>query len=84
MKIDVRLVLQAANIVLANGEKCDGRYTYRGLYASTDYEGYNVELGNDYATVCIHFHSRYSFEYANAKEAEKFLSSIASLVRSGK
>lgn len=75
-KVNIQNALSVFNIVTTQGERNGEEYHYNGLIAKTDFDGYTVILKNNYASLTIYFHNKFSFEYTSQKEKLVFLNKI--------
>lgn len=79
--VDVKQALRVAFRILSEGRREDDGNSHRlgGLNASSDLDGYNVALWNDYVRLSIHFHSRFELEFSSPREKALFLERLAAL-----
>ena len=78
-EVDVRKALRVFQKITEEGVKSGDHYTMNGLKALTDFDGYTATICNDYVTLDIFFHNKFSFNYTNAKERETFLEKLNAL-----
>ena len=77
--INIKQALRVFEKITDQGQCVDGEYHYRGLIASSGYDGYTITLRNDYVTLDIFFHNKFHFEFLNKKERDGFLEKLALL-----
>ncbi|WP_407333337.1 DUF3081 domain-containing protein [Enterovibrio sp. 27052020O] len=74
-------LLAAFEVIMAKGEKTEFGKHYRGVEASTDYDGYNVYLKGNGVELHIGFHNTYDLKYDQAHLKDSFLKKIDSLLQ---
>ncbi|MCR9258844.1 MAG: DUF3081 domain-containing protein [Pseudomonadaceae bacterium] len=72
-KVDIALALRAYQTVLDNGEREEEGFVYKGLKASTDFDGYTVTLSDGTINLRIYFHNRFAIEPNNGRAVDRFL-----------
>lgn len=77
--MNIRKALTVFQKVLDNGERNGENFELNGLRASYGFDGYTATLSNDYVTLTIQFHQRYSFEYSSTKEKLAFIDKIEAM-----
>lgn len=75
-EINIKQSLSVFNVITSLGQKKDDEYSYNGLTAKSDFDGYTINIKNDYVSLTIFFHNKFSFEYTNEKEKLNFLSKL--------
>jgi len=80
MKVNVSNALLAVNKILSEGEKVGDEFFLKGLYASSDIEGYTLEVRTDYAQLQIFFHNKHELSGQNRKERLRLLELLNALV----
>ncbi|GAB1258799.1 hypothetical protein NBRC116494_33010 [Aurantivibrio plasticivorans] len=84
-KIDVKFVLHVLEKIVTHGHRDETRefptHQLEGIFASSDLDGYNVVLFNEYVSLTIQFHSKYVFEYNNQRERLLFLEKLEHIQR---
>ena len=75
-KIDVRQALRVFDIITRHGKQEAGEYLLNGLKANSGFDGYTVTLRNDYVTLDIFFHNKFSFQFSNRKEKGLFMEKL--------
>lgn len=75
-KIEVDLALRAYQTVVDRGERQGDGYEFEGLTASTDFDGYTVQLTDGTTTLRIFFHNRFSVEPKSARLIKRFWSRV--------
>ena len=77
-EIDVRRALSVFSVICdegfatKNSEGVSVR-TLNGLVAESSFDGYTIVIKNDYVSLTIFFHNKFSFNYSNKKEKALFL-----------
>jgi flavin-dependent dehydrogenase len=72
-KVDIALALRAYQTVVDHGERDEEGFVYKGLRASTDFDGYTVTLSDGTISLQIYFHNRFSIEPSNGRAIDRFL-----------
>lgn len=72
-KVDVALALRAYQNILDHGQRDEDSFVYKGLRASTDFDGYTVTLSDGTITLRIFFHNRFAMEPNDGKAVDQFL-----------
>ncbi|UTW44283.1 DUF3081 family protein [bacterium SCSIO 12696] len=75
-EIDIRVALRAFNKITTDGDRIDDKYHLNGLTAYTDFDGYTVSIQNDFVSLTVFFHNKFSFKYTNNKEKIAFLEKL--------
>lgn len=70
--LDVRLLLQAFNIVTAKGQLNDGVYSLDSVEAFTDFDGYTCFLKYQQVMVTLMFHNKYQVDSPSEEALERF------------
>ena len=81
-KIDVKQALRVFDKITREGEKTEDGWRYRGLTASTDFDGYTVFLRSPNVELTIFFHNKFTVDYRNAMELDEFIQLLSKLDRS--
>ena len=79
MTINVRQVLLAANAILDKGDRYGSEYFYRGLFASTDFDGYTVVLRDNDVQIKVFFHQKYDLKFESSDALDKFQDKVSKL-----
>lgn len=77
--IDIRQALRVFQIIAEQGEQRGNRHYFKGIYATSGFDGYDVELTDEKVTLSIYFHSRFDLDYKNQLDKEAFLEKIAKI-----
>lgn len=77
--IDIRQALRVFQIIADKGEQRGNRHYFKGIYATSGFDGYDVELTDEKVTLSIYFHSRFDLDYKNQLDKEAFLEKIAKI-----
>ena len=72
-KIHVKEVLEVFGKITAKGKKTEDGHVLNGITAKSDFDGYTIILCNDYVTLTVFFHNKFTFEYSSSKERDVFL-----------
>lgn len=80
-KIDVKQALRVFDKITRKGVKEEDGWHYRGLTASTDFDGYTVFISSSKVQLTIFFHNKYTVDYANAMELEEFVNLLEKIDR---
>jgi hypothetical protein len=75
-KVDVAQALRAYQNILDHGKRDEDGFVYRGLRASTDFDGYTVTLSDGVISLRIFFHNRFAIEPNNGKDVDQFLTRL--------
>ncbi len=71
-KIPAELALKAYQTIIDHGQKEDGYYTYQGVRASSDVDGYGVTLTDGIVTLRVLFHNRIAVDTPNSRSLMRF------------
>ena len=80
-KIDVKLALRVFDKITQHGEKSEQGWRYRGLTASTDFDGYTVFLSSPKVELTIFFHNKFTVDYRNPMDLEEFIELLEKIDR---
>lgn len=80
-KIDVKQALRVFDKITQHGEKSEEGWRYRGLTASTDFDGYTVFLNSPKVELTIFFHNKFTVDYRNRVDLEEFIDLLAKIDR---
>ena len=78
-QIDIKRCLKVFNMVRTLGKKDSSVYSYNGFKAWTDFDGYTCYLQYGNATLTLHFHSKYHFEYPSHHDYELFVRKLSQI-----
>lgn len=81
-KIDVKQALRVFDIITQHGEKSEQGWRYRGLTASTDFDGYTVFLSSPKVELTIFFHNKFTADYRNQRDLDDFIQLLEKIDRS--
>ncbi|MBB5210631.1 DUF3081 family protein [Microbulbifer hydrolyticus] len=81
-KIDVKQALRVFDKITKHGEKTDEGWRYRGLTASTDFDGYTVFLNSPKVELTIFFHNKFTVDYRNQVDLDEFIELLGKIDRS--
>ena len=81
-KIDVKQALRVFDKITKNGEKTEEGWRYRGLTASTDFDGYTVFLRSQNVELTIFFHNKFTVDCKRSMDLEDFVDLLAKIDRS--
>ena len=82
--VNIKKTLAVFDVITSKGSKQDDHYLYNGLKASSDFDGYNITIKNDYVELTIFFHNKFSLDYSSKKEKASFLEKIEQIYQSKK
>ncbi len=80
-KVEVRLVLRAVAHILGKGKQSASGTTYRGINVVSDYDGYNIVVSNQYASITVMFHNTFSTEYRSSALFSDFYEQLKAIAR---
>lgn len=81
-KIIIKDVLQVFEKIRQHGKQTSEGFQLEGITAISSHDGYTVSLANDYVTLTIFFHNKFSFEGTNQKEKHTFLEKLNNIRKS--
>ncbi|WP_434361211.1 DUF3081 domain-containing protein [Parasalinivibrio latis] len=79
-ELNIAKLLAAFEVVMEKGGETEFGKLYKGIEASTDYDGYNVYLRGNGVELHIGFHNTYDLKYDQEHLKESFLKKIDALV----
>ncbi|CAH0990045.1 hypothetical protein SIN8267_00128 [Sinobacterium norvegicum] len=77
--VDVVQALRVFNLVLSQGVRQGDEYSWQGLTASSDFDGYNVCLQDALVRLDIHFHSSFHLNSPSRRALTLFVSQLQAL-----
>lgn len=80
-RIDVRQALRVFQKVLELGRRKGAATTYKRLDALSDYDGYTIILKDEYVTLTIYFHNKFSLDYSSMQALYAFLGKLEQIDR---
>ncbi|WP_226704406.1 DUF3081 family protein [Microbulbifer elongatus] len=75
-KIDVKQALRVFDKITREGEKTAEGWRYRGLTASTDFDGYTVFLRSPTVELTVFFHNKFTIDCKRPTDLEDFVELI--------
>ena len=72
-KINIRQALEAFHIIYEQGVKKDDYTLMNGIRAQMGFDGYTLSLSNDYVSLELLFHNRFSLSYSSRSELAQFI-----------
>jgi len=78
-KIHVKEALAVFGKITSLGTKTADGYVFNGLTAKSDFDGYTIVLCNDYVSLTVFFHNKFTFEYTSQIERDRFLEKMAAI-----
>ncbi|WP_078083743.1 DUF3081 family protein [Microbulbifer mangrovi] len=81
-KIDVKQALRVFDKITKLGEKTEDGWRYRGLTASTDFDGYTIFLRSQKVELTIFFHNKFSVSCRFPMDLEEFIEMMDKIDRS--
>ena len=79
--VDVRQALRVFQRVQEIGTREGDTFSYKGIAATSDYDGYTLILKDDYVTLTILFHSPLKLEYRGNVPLVRFLERLDGIDR---
>ena len=80
-RVDVHQALRVFQKIQELGTRADDNYRYKGITATSDYDGYTLILKDDYVTLTILFHSKFKLEYRGTVRLVHFLEQLSDIDR---
>jgi len=80
-KLTSRTALLAFQIITDKGEKAEEGYALDGLTATSDIDGYAVQLSDGKVTAHVMFHHSISTDTPNNRATKNFLSRVEQLIK---
>lgn len=77
--LNIHQTLKVFHLIRDHGNKVDDAHRLNGVNASSDYDGYTLELWDDNVRLSIFFHNKYSVDYSNAFELNEFYEKLAAI-----
>ncbi len=78
-RLDIRQALRVFQIVTRHGSRKEHEYHFRGIAASSDFDGYNLTLRDDVVALNIYFHNKYAFHGGSSGAVERFIDRLKSI-----
>lgn len=75
-KIDAKTVLEVFQTVMDHGSKAEEGYHLAGLTATSDVDGYTVQLTDGRVTVRVMFHNSIDIDAPGNKDARRFMKKL--------
>lgn len=79
--LDIKQAMRVFNQVQTHGEKRQGRYYWRQLEASSDFDGYTLYLNYQNVKLSLFFHNSYHISFNTRQELDQFYQLLANLDR---
>lgn len=79
-KLKKRNLLEVFNLITTKGSKVGSDYTYSGIKAGQDFDGYTCWLSYKDLTVTLLFHGPYDLNYKEEDTLKVFFNKIANLL----
>lgn len=80
-KIDIKQALRVFDKATRKGEKREDGWHFRGITATTDFDGYTVMINTPKVQLTIFFHNKYTVDYARAHDLQEFIEVLEKLDR---
>lgn len=80
-KLTSRSALLAFQIITDKGEKAEEGYRLDGLTATSDIDGYTVQVSDGIVTAHAMFHQSLAIDTPNNRATKNFLSRVEQLIR---
>jgi hypothetical protein len=71
-KLIPREIMIVFNAIYTNGIAQDGGKFYRGLQATSSFDGYTLMISNTETTVYLYFHNKLKLDSPNARSKQDF------------
>lgn len=71
-ELDSKLILRAFEKIREHGRKEEEKFFLDGVYAASDFDGYNLYLNDATVTLQFGFHNQYHFDYPNEDQRHQF------------
>ena len=78
---DVKLGLSVFQYIISNGERSQDEYLLDGIYAWSDFDGYNLKLRDEKVVLWIRFHNACKFEYRKKFDLQQFIEKLEKIDR---
>ncbi|WP_116472373.1 DUF3081 domain-containing protein [Zobellella maritima] len=75
-ELDNRVVLDVFEKVQRFGEPHEHGHILEGIVATSDFDGYSVNLSGSGVSLQLNFHQSYRFDYASDKAKEQFMAKL--------
>lgn len=79
-KIDVPLALRAYQLIVDHGARNGDVYSFEGLRAGSDFDGYTVFITDEATTVRLMFHSKFALDTPGTGALDRFNRRLRRLV----
>lgn len=80
-KLNSRTALLAFQIITDKGEKAEEGYTLDGVTATSDIDGYTLQLSNGVVTAHVMFHHSISIDTPDNRATKNFMSRVERLIK---
>ncbi|MFV8782398.1 DUF3081 family protein [Microbulbifer sp. SA54] len=81
-KIDIKQALRVFDKITQHGEKTENGWQYRGLTASTDFDGYTIFLRSAKVELTIFFHNKFTIDCRSSLDLDEFIDLLGKVERS--
>lgn len=71
-ELESRLILSVFEKIRRHGEKQDEQHFLEGVFAATDFDGYNLYLSDANVQLQWGFHNQYHYTYVQDEHKEQF------------
>lgn len=79
-KIDVQQALKAFQIITDLGERTARGYEWTGLVATSDVDGYTVQISDGAVTLHLMFHQKFAVDSPNRRATANFMKRLDHLL----
>lgn len=83
-KIEPVIALKVFDIIVRQGEKQKEGYYFNGLTAISSFDGYTVCIKNEYVSLNLYFHNKFSLETSHKRHKLDFINKINEIYRTHK
>lgn len=77
--IDIRQALRVFQVIAEKGEQRGNRHYFKGIYATSGFDGYDIELTDEKVTLNIYFHSKFDLDYKNQIDRDSFFEKLSKI-----
>jgi hypothetical protein len=78
-ELDSKFILQVFELIRQQGEKQDDAYVFKGITASSDFDGYTLFLRDHHVQLSFGFHNQYHLDYEKDEHLEQFVSKLKAI-----
>ncbi|NCP65764.1 MAG: DUF3081 domain-containing protein [Paraglaciecola sp.] len=78
-ELDSKFILQVFELIRQQGEKQDDVYVFKGVTASSDFDGYTLFLRDHHVQLSFGFHNQYHLDYEKDEHLEQFINKLKTI-----